>query len=169
MYAVTAAVLLAIAWWIGAGPLVVRTRAGMPSRAERRPTGFLRGPVPARDPLGIAASLDVLAVCLAAGMAVPIAAAATASSAPPRLAQVLCRAADLLTLGADPGVAWAAVPATSAPSVGSFDAHVDALLRLARRSAASGAALAEGIAALAAQSRYEITHAVAAAAERAGF
>lgn len=110
----------------------------------------------------MASSLDVLAVCLAAGMAVSAAAAATAQSAPPRLGRVLRRAAELLALGADPAVAWSAPPEPA----GSIDTQTDALLRLARRSAASGAALAEGIAGLAAQARQDATHAANACAER---
>jgi pilus assembly protein TadC len=118
-----------------------------------------------RDPLAVASSLDVLAACLAAGMAVSTAAAATAASAPPQLARVLRRAADLLALGADPAVAWAIPLGTS---TGSVDAQTDALLRLARRSASSGAALADGVAELAEQSRRDAAHAATAAAERAG-
>ena len=157
----TAAVLLAVALLTGAGPSVVRTRAGMPPRAPRLRPQSGRGP----DPLAVASSLDVLAVCLAAGMAVSTAAAATAPSAPPKLARVLRRAADLLALGADPAVAWSTAP--DLPT-GSVDAQTDALLRLARRSASSGAALADGVAELADQSRDEAAHAAAAAAERAG-
>lgn len=152
------AVLLALALMIGTGPSVVRARAGLPARSpaprrrsERRP-----------DPLGVASSLDVLAVCLTAGMAVATAATATALSAPPRLARVLRRAADLLALGADSAVAW------SAPTECSADGPVDGLLRLARRSSSSGAALAEGVAELAVRSRHDAASAAAATAERAG-
>lgn len=164
----TAAVLLAAAVWIGPGPSMVRSRAGMPTRGHRPRQGLLEGPSRGPDPLAVASSLDVLAVCLAAGMAVSTAAAATAQSAPPKLARVLRRAADLLALGADASVAWSASPDLSA---GSVDAQTDALLRLARRSASSGAALADGVAELADQSRRDAAHAAAAAAaaaERAG-
>jgi pilus assembly protein TadC len=157
----TAAVLLAVALWIGPGPSAVRARAGITARA--RPLWSRRATGP--DPLAVASSLDVLAVCLAAGMAVSTAAAAAAPSAPPKLARVLRRAADLLALGADPSVAWSISPDLPA---GSVDAQTDALLRLARRSASSGAALAGGVAELADQSRHEAAHAAAAAAERAG-
>jgi pilus assembly protein TadC len=156
----TAAVLLAAAVWIGPGPSVVRARAGLPARA--RPLRPGKGSDTGPDPLAIASSLDVLAVCLAAGMAVPTAAAATARSAPPKLAAVLRRAADLLALGADPAVAWTPSPASP------LDMQIDALLRLARRSASSGAALADGVADLADQCRHDAAHAAAAAAERAG-
>jgi pilus assembly protein TadC len=159
----TAAVLLAAALWIGPGPLVVRARAG--ARTYRLRQGPLAARAAGPDPLAVASSLDVLAVCLAAGMAVSTAAAATAVSAPPKLARVLRRAADLLALGADPVVAWSISPDVPA---GSFDAQTDALLRLARRSASSGAALAAGVAELADQSRHDAAHAATAAAERAG-
>ncbi len=111
--------------------------------------------------MAVASSLDVLAVCLAAGMAVSTAAAATAPSAPPRLAHILRRAADLLALGADPAVAWST-------SAASDDPQIDALLRLARRSSASGSALADAVSGLAAQCRQDAVHAAAATAERAG-
>ena len=161
----TAAALLAVALLLGPAPSVVRARAGLPSRAHRARQGLLKRPAHGSDPLAVASSLDVLAVCLEAGMAVSTAAAAAAPSAPPKLARVLCRAADLLALGADPAVAWAISPDVGA---GSIDAQTDALLRLARRSACSGAALAGGIAELADQSRHDAAHAAAAAAERAG-
>lgn len=138
--------LLAMALWLGAGPSVVRARAGRPPRAHRPHQGLLLGRTDVADPLAVAASLDVLAVCLAAGMAVSTAAAATAAVAPPRLARVLRRAADLLALGADPNIAWSRPP--DLPP-GTHDAQTDAVLRLARRSAASGAALADGIVELA--------------------
>jgi pilus assembly protein TadC len=93
-------------------------------------------------------------------MAVSTAASATAPSAPAALARVLNRAADLLALGAEPATAWTNL-------TGSADNHVDALLRLARRSASSGAALAQGVAELADQSRHEAATAASAAAERA--
>jgi pilus assembly protein TadC len=157
----TAAILLAAALLCGGGPLTARTRAGLVACAHRTSRRLMREP----DPLAVASSLDVLAVCLAAGMAVATAAAATAPSAPPSLARVLRRAADLLALGADPAVAWSAPPGLPA---GSLDPQTDALLRLARRSAASGAALADAVAELAAQCRQDAAHTAAAAAERAG-
>jgi pilus assembly protein TadC len=157
----TAAVLLAAALLCGAGPSTARARAGLVARAQRTSRQPIREP----DALAVASSLDVLAVCLGAGMAVSAAAAATAPSAPPMLARVLRRAADLLALGADPAVAWSAPPGLPA---GSLDAQTDALLRLARRSASSGAALAEAVAELAVQCRHDAAHTAVAAAERAG-
>ena len=161
----TAAVLLAAALWIGPGPSLVRARAGIPARRRRPHRGMMRDQARGSDPLAVASNFDVLAVCLRAGMAVSTAAAAAAASAPPKLARVLVRAAGLLALGADPAVAWAIPPDLPISSV---DAHIDALLRLARRSASSGAALADGVAELADQSRHDAAHAAAAAAERAG-
>jgi pilus assembly protein TadC len=158
----TAAVLLAVALLIGPGPSVVRARAGTALRAQRLRPGLPDVSDHGPDPLAVASSFDVLAVCLAAGMAVSTAAAVTAASAPPKLARVLRRAADLLALGADPAVAWSISPEKT------MDVPTDALLRLARRSASSGAALAGGLAELADQSRHDAAHAAAAAAERAG-
>lgn len=148
-----AALLLAAALLLGTDSRP-RVRAGLPV-VRRRST-----PAPTDDPLAAASSLDVLAACLRSGMAVPTAASATAPSAPPSLAVALSRAADLLALGADPATAW-----TNA--TGSDDRTVDALLRLARRSAASGAALAQGVAELADQSRHAAAASATASAERA--
>jgi pilus assembly protein TadC len=160
-----AAVLLSSALWIGAGPTVVRARAGLTAGSRRRPQTSRMPSVGGSDPLAIASSLDVLAVCLGAGMAVSSAAAATAVWAPPKLGAVLRRAADLLALGADPDTAWSTPPDLRA---GSVDSQIDSFLRLARRSASSGAALAERVAELADQTRHDATHAAAAAAGRAG-
>jgi pilus assembly protein TadC len=112
------------------------------------------------DPLAVASALDVFAACLASGLAVASAAAATAPSAPRPLARVLARAAELLALGSDAATAWS----SEAPST---DRHVEALVRLARRSAASGAALAQAVAELADQSRQDAADAARAAGERA--
>jgi pilus assembly protein TadC len=78
---------------------------------------------------------------------------------------VLRRAADLLALGSDPRSAWSISPELSTDSA---DTQIDSLLRLARRSASSGAALADGVAELADQSRHDAAQAATAAAERAG-
>ena len=157
--------LLAVALWIGPGPSMVRARAGTLVHPRVRFGLPQLGPVGGPDPLGVASSLAVLAVCLGAGMAVSTAAAATAASAPPKLGAVLRRAADLLALGSDPGVAWSISPELAPDSV---DTQIDSLLRLARRSASSGAALADGVAELADQSRHDAAQAATAAAERAG-
>ena len=107
--------------------------------------------------LAMATAFDSFAACLSAGMPTGRAAAAAAPSAPQELAVVLRRAAELLALGANPAVAW----------TGQGGERIDALLRLARRSAASGAALAHGVAELAEQSRSDAGDAAEAAAQRA--
>lgn len=152
-----AAVLLGLAVLTAAGPSTVRARAGLPrpGRPVRPRT------VPGNDALALAAGLEVFALCLTAGMPVSGAAAATARHAPPQLAVVLRRGADLLAMGADPGIAW------SAPD-GALDPSTTAVLRLARRSGSSGAALAVGLGELAAQCRNDAADAATAAAERAG-
>lgn len=150
-----AALLLAAALLTAADPGRLRIRvapAGSPTRAHRVAR--------TNDPLATASCLDVLAACLASGMAVSAAAAATAPSAAPQLARVFNRAADLLALGADPATAW------SNPGL-PLDDHGEALLRLARRSASSGTALASGVGELAAQCRHDAAAAAGAAAERA--
>jgi pilus assembly protein TadC len=150
-----AALLLAGAVLMGGDSARVHMRAGLRSVARRR-----RAPRASNDPLAAAASFDVFAACLRSGMAVSTAAAATASSAPQPLGRLLNRAADLLALGAGSATAWS-------NHVLSLDNHAEALMRLARRSATSGAALADGVAELADQSRHEAADAAHAAAERA--
>jgi hypothetical protein len=171
-----AALLLAAALLIGADSRA-QVRAGKTAAQEwRRPT-----PRAACDPLAAASSFDVLAACLRAGMAVSTAASATAPSAPAALARLLNRASDLLALGAEPATAWTRLPSPQSPAGawahargpmrvgpdGPVGHHAEALLRLARRSASSGAALAQGVAELADQSRHEAADAASAAAERA--
>lgn len=86
-------------------------------------------------PLAVAATLDLLAACLAAGLATETAirAAAHASGAP-EAAAALSRAADLIGLGAPPAQVWAA--AHEVPGLAG-------LARDAARSARSGSTLAE--------------------------
>ncbi len=149
-----AAVLLAGALLAMPSASMARGRHGLGPLAEtRRSAG-------GDDALAVAASLDVLAACLRSGMAVSTAAAAVAESAPAGLAALLRRAADLLALGADAGHAWMS-------SVGAEDNHVQAFLRMARRSAASGTALAQGVEELAVQMRGNAADAASARAERA--
>lgn len=143
-----AAVLLAAAVLIGAGPV----RSVRPTRPS--------APALPDDPLAAASCLDVLAACLSAGMATATAAAAAAPLAPALLRAQLIRAADLLALGAGSEQAWA-------DPGGTADQHGAVLARLARRSAVSGAALADGIAELADQVRVDAGSAADAAAERA--
>jgi pilus assembly protein TadC len=160
-----AALLLAVALLITGTPPGVRVRAGLTTVAGRPGRA---GQSRVTDPLAIASGLDVLAVCLSSGMPVSHAATAAAPTAPQPLARLLTRAADLLALGVDPAKAWSGSPsqAGGAPRQ-RLDHHFEALLRLARRSASSGAALAHGVAELAAESRHEAADAASAAAQRA--
>lgn len=158
-----AALFLAAAVLIGTGASRRAARLRVVAGGQAlRPSKPLHRNVSRRDdPLAAAFTLDVLAACLRSGMAVSTAAATTAPSAPPALAQVLIRAADLLALGADPATAWSG-SATRA------DRRADALMRMGRRSAASGSALAQGVSELATQFRDDAADAARAAAERAG-
>lgn len=149
-----AAALLAVSVLIAPRVPVARIQTG-PLPAEKR-----RGVIGVDDSLAAAASLDVLAACLRSGMAVSTAAAGVAESAPERMAEILRRAADLMALGADPAQAWAS-------PVEQKDKHMQALMRMARRSASSGVALAQRIEDLADQVRADAADAAGARAERA--
>jgi pilus assembly protein TadC len=149
-----AAVLLAVAVLIAPRTAPARIFSG--PRAQAAPAG----PSTGDDPLAVAATLDVFAACLRSGMAVSAAAVAVSGSAPRPLAAVLQRAADLLALGADPGRAWADADGPDSPQVRAF-------LRMARRSAASGAALAQGVEDLGVTLRADASDAAKARAERA--
>ena len=98
---------------------------------------------------------------MSAGMTISAAARATAAVAPQALGAMLRRGSDLLALGADADAAWEL-------GADNVDEGCLALARLARRSAASGTALAAGAAELAEQERQGILHGATAAAERAG-
>ena len=161
-----ASLLLAAALLITVNSPRLRARAGLVVPASRHRTVLSI----ADDPLAAASSLDVLAACLSSGMPVSsAAAAAAASSAPPQLSRLLNRAADLLAPGADPATAWSNPPPPPRGSARSLalDNHGEALLRLARRSASSGTALAHGVAELATQSRHDAADTAGAAAQRA--
>lgn len=114
---------------------------------------------PKPDPLTVAATWDLLAACLRAGLPVPTAIRAVAGELPPEPAQALRASADLLALGADQDKAWA--PATSCPDTA-------ALARGARRAAHSGTALADLVADLATTVRATAADAAEATAQRAG-
>ena len=111
------------------------------------------------DPFATAATFDLLAACLRAGLPVATAAQAVSRTAPAPLAESLRRAADLLSLGADAATAWEAAAS---------DPATESLARMARRSAASGSSLAGSMTELAADGRIQVEHLAAASAERAG-
>ncbi|MBY8855837.1 type II secretion system F family protein [Nocardia sp. CA2R105] len=121
-----------------------------------------RGRAGGADRFGTASAFDLLAACLRAGLPVGVAARAVASIAPPELGTALHRVADLLALGADQPDAWRRV----AQEAGSAD--IQALARMAARSARSGACLADAVSELAGQCRAAVEDAAAARAERAG-
>ncbi|MEU8897632.1 type II secretion system F family protein [Nocardia sp. NPDC048505] len=118
------------------------------------------------DPLAVASIFDLLAACLRAGLPMAGAARAVAPSAPEVLGEALRRAADLLALGADAGVAWERVAQEAAGRPGAEE--VEALARMARRSARSGASLALAVSELAEQHRGAVEDVALARAERAG-
>lgn len=149
-----ACLLLAVAVLIGGRPGRTRERVATGSSAATASSPK------DSDGLAVATTFDVFAACLASGMAVSAAAAAAVPSAPDGLARVLSRAADMLALGADPVAAW------SNPDL-RLEGNGEALLRLARRSASSGAALAQGVAHLADQSRHDAAATADASAQRA--
>lgn len=134
--AVGAVVAVAVAWFL---------------RRARRP--------PTADPLTVAATWDLLAACLRAGLPVPTAIRAVAGELPAGAAEALRGSAELLGLGADPEKAWA--PATNCPDTA-------ALARGARRAAQSGTALADLATDLAVTIRANAADAAEATAQRAG-
>ena len=153
-----ALVLLAVAVLVAPGPvdaarrlLALHRPPASPRRARRR--------VERPDPWREAGAWDELAACLRAGLSLDHAVRAIAVSLPDAMAGPLTRVADLVALGADPLDAWA--PALDEPAT----AH---LARAARRSARSGAAVADVAVTVAADVRAEAAEAVAARAERAG-
>jgi pilus assembly protein TadC len=113
-------------------------------------------------PLAAAAVFDLLAACLRAGLPIASAARAVAGPAGGPLAPPLRRAADLLALGADPVDAWERAAADARSE------ELRTLARLIRRSARSGAALADAVAEVAQRCRAMATDAATARAARAG-
>jgi pilus assembly protein TadC len=153
--------LLALAVALNLAPSAWRTRTRLVDRAEPRRWQERTG-----EPglLGAAFCLDVLAVCLRSGMPVSTAVLAVAPAGPPELARLLRRAGELLVLGSSPATAWSDVEGATGPE----HEHCRTLARLARRSADSGATMADGIGELAAQCRRDAADSAMATAERAG-
>ncbi|MDG3009371.1 type II secretion system F family protein [Rhodococcus sp. D2-41] len=136
---------LAVGVAVGVAVVVVLRRAGRRSESA--------------DPLALAAVLDLLAACLRSGLPLATATGAVADCAPGELGGALRRTSDLLQLGGDPGSVWDELES---------DPATEPLARLARRSARSGIALADGVEQLAARLRDEAQVRASAAAERAG-
>ncbi|MBY8851694.1 type II secretion system F family protein [Saccharothrix longispora] len=110
------------------------------------------------DPFAQAATWDLLAAALRAGLPVARAVHAVLAGVPPGAAERLREVGDLLDLGADPVTAWAGALR-----------HPDTapLARAARRTARSGAALAGAAADLAAEARATVADRAEARAQRA--
>ena len=116
-----------------------------------------RGPLPPSG-LELAGAWELLAACLRAGLSAVIAVRAVATRLPAPASAQLERVADLLLLGADPTAAWTA--AEGLPGAAG-------LVRAARRSATSGAGLADVAAAAASELRAAASDAAEAGAQRA--
>lgn len=113
----------------------------------------------ASDVLRVAATWDLLAACLGAGLPLPDALRSVAHRLPSGAASALRATGELIALGADPDEAWR--PAVACPATA-------ALARAARRSARSGTALAAIATGLATESRAALDDAAEAKAQRAG-
>jgi len=152
------AVGLLIAAAIGwpAGPVVGVVVAAVTWWLVRR---LAHGRAPAPDPLALAATWDLLAACLRAGLPVPTAVTAVADDLPGDARRALRATADLLAMGADPIDAW--TPALRCP-------HTAALARGARHTTRSGTALADVVNALATTARDSAGDVAEARAQRAG-
>ncbi|MCS3778973.1 type II secretion system F family protein [Tsukamurella ocularis] len=142
-------------------PVAARSAVAATASGETARLRGLRLPrrAAAPDPFEAAAAYDLFAVCLRAGMPTADAARATAAGAPPALAEVLTRAAELLALGSDPETAW---------RTESVDPQVVGLSRMLRRSARAGSSPAAGLADLARTERAQAEDRAVAAGERAG-
>ncbi|MBL1077310.1 type II secretion system F family protein [Nocardia sp. 2] len=157
-----ALVLVAVAVLLAPGRTGALRRLRGTHRARLGSVRGVRDSGGAADPMAAAGALDLFAACLRAGLPAAAAAGAVAGGAPEPLGAVLRRAADLLSLGADPVTAW------EQAASGCADETVGALVRMVRRSARSGAGLAGGVTELAEQRRSAVEDAAAARAERAG-
>ncbi|EUA78703.1 hypothetical protein I553_2994 [Mycobacterium xenopi 4042] len=117
-----AAVLLALALLAAAGPSAVRVRAGLRcARSARGATGAQRTACGRVKPGRVRGLLGGRHGSADRGRR-------DRRVGTPRLARLLRRTADLLTLGADPAAAWSPPPDLSGASL---DIHTQALLRLA--------------------------------------
>lgn len=154
--ALLAAALLVLP--VGARAAVAATVVVSNGAGGRRMPGLPRRAAQA-DPFEAAAAYDLFAVCLRAGMPTADAARAVAAGAPPALAELLARAAELLALGSDGETAW---------RTESVDPQVVALTRMLRRSARAGSSPAAGLADLARTERAQAEDRAVAAGERAG-
>ncbi|TCK27103.1 type II secretion system F family protein [Pseudonocardia endophytica] len=146
--------LWAVIGGLGGAVTAVLTAVAVAIAARR-----LSGRSVARTGAGdLAAAWDLLAVCLRAGLAVPVAVEAAAARLPGGSGEALRRTAGLLALGAGADEAWAGPAAL--PEMATFG-------RAAARSAATGAALGRTAAAEAVRLRAELADLAEARAQRA--
>ncbi|GEL18248.1 type II secretion system F family protein [Pseudonocardia asaccharolytica] len=111
-----------------------------------------------RDDGSLAGGWELIAVCLEVGLPVPVAVEAAAARLPGRTGTHLRRVAGLLQLGADPADAWRTADAVAALAV---------FGRAARRSATTGAALAQVARTEATRLRAELIDTARARSQRA--
>ncbi|MGH3673389.1 MAG: type II secretion system F family protein [Pseudonocardiaceae bacterium] len=167
---VLAALLLAAALVVA--PATARPRRRLSTRSRHPARGVPRAlgsgwsarwassrAVTGSEPLALAGAWELLAACLRAGMAVPQAIRAVAEGLEAPAGPALRRTADLLALGADHAQAWQ--PAVECVAT-------ERLAAAARRSARSGAALAELLSRLGAEERAGAREQSEARAQRAG-
>ncbi|MFI9008948.1 type II secretion system F family protein [Actinosynnema sp. NPDC053489] len=146
--------LLLLALAVVAFPAPTRAAARLRPGVTRKPVPKARPP----DPFAAAATWDLLAAALRAGLPVAGAVRAVLPGVPAGPAERLREVVDLLTLGADPVRAWAT--ALTHPDTAP-------LARAARRTARSGAALAGAAADLAVEARTRVADQAEARAQRA--
>ncbi|GGP36136.1 type II secretion system F family protein [Saccharothrix coeruleofusca] len=134
--------------------------AGRPAldRLRPPPARRTRAKPPPPDPFALAATWDLLAACLRAGLPVAGALHAVLAGVPPGPAGRLRRVCHQLALGVDPATAWA--PALAHPDTAP-------LARAAKRSARSGAALADAVTDLARDVRAALADEAETRAQRA--
>lgn len=153
-----AGLFAAIGLWVWPSANWVLARVVERVRPERR-ARWLGVSAPSPDPFDIAATYDLFAVCLRAGLPVSAAADVASAHAPPVVGEPLARAADLLALGADGQTAW---------RCDDGDESFAELAALARRASRAGSSLADGVADLATATRRRAADAAVEAAEKAG-
>lgn len=153
----------------GRSSSIDRVHAG--SKRRSRVLWLPRSGVTREEPHAVATVFDLLAACLRAGLPTASAVGAVAAGAPASLGAALHRTSELLALGADPETAWTESKVwaeTTGKDAGGTATEFDALARMARRSARSGASMAAAVEDLAGQRRTAMEDAAIARAERAG-
>lgn len=160
-------------WWWPSTRWRIHRVVDLPPRQSGQPR-WLGVSRTADDPFTVAATLDLFAVCLRAGLPIAAAVRVAGTSAPPSLARHLEATAELLELGAEPQHAWSPRRDTGRRRGGSKKkpdsaaVYFDELAQLARRSSRAGSAFSGGVAELAERVRREAQDGAVAGAERAG-